>query len=256
MEFRKVFDLIPEEFDQWRPQYCPESFADIIRYADLKPDKKVLEIGPGTGQATKPLLMTGCDYVGIELGEHLYDFTKKKFADYTNCRMINGDFCTYDFANEKFDMIFSAATIQWIPEDIAFGRSFELLKPGGSLVMIANIGDDSRRNSAKMIAEKNAIYDSYFDPETPYICRINKSNVVNYGFTPIEISDYEYDTDMTADEFVHFTMTHADHITLREPNRSLFMEGLRNVINNNGGIWRRHDRVNVVKTKKPEEIYD
>lgn len=148
-------------------------------------------------------------------------------------------------------MIFSAATIQWIPENIAFRRSFELLKPGGCLVMIANIGNDTVKNSPELMAEKSAVYEKYFVPETPYTCRINKGNVVNYGFAPIEVSDYEYDTDMTADEFVHFTMTHADHITLREPNRSLFMEGLRSAINNNGGIWRRHDRVNIVKTRKP-----
>jgi trans-aconitate methyltransferase len=165
--------------------------------------------------------------------------------------MINGDFCTYDFADEKYDMIFSAATIQWIPENIAFSRSFDLLKPGGCLVMIANVGDDNTRNTPELISAKNAVYETYFAPETPYTCRINKQNVVNYGFVPIEVSDYEYDTDMTADEYVSFTMTHADHITLCEPNRSLFMDGLRSAIINNGGIWKRHDRVNVVKTKKP-----
>lgn len=251
MEFRKVFDLIPEEFDRYRPRYCPEAFADIIRYADLKPDRKMLELGPGTGQATEPLLKTGCEYVGIELGEQLYRFVEHKFSDYQNCRFIKGDFCTYDFAGEKFDLVFSAATIQWIPEEIAFTRAFELLNPGGALIMIANIGDDSLRNPPDLIAEKEAIYESYFKPETPYTCRINKRNVMNYGFTPIEVSDFEYDTDMTADEFVHFAMTHADHITLKEPERTLFTEGLRDAINRHGGIWKRHDRVNVVKTRKP-----
>ena len=251
MEFRKVFDLIPEEFDRWRPKYCPEAFEDIIRYAGLKPGKRVLEIGPGTGQATEPLLLTGCSYTGIELGEHLCGFAARKFAGYPNCRMINGDFCTYDFAGERFDMIFSAAAIQWIPEEAAFGRAFELLKPGGCLIMIANIGNDSARNPPELIEAKNAIYEAYFTPQTPYTCGINKANVVNYGFAPIEISDYEYDTDMTADEFVRFTMTHADHITLSEPNRSLFMEGLRSAVDRNGGVWKRRDRVNVVKTRKP-----
>lgn len=251
MEFRKVFDLIPDEFDRWRPKYCPEAFADIIEYAGLKPGKKMLEIGHGTGQATTPLLMTGCDYTGIELGEHLYNFTKLKFADFANCNLINGDFCTYDFADEKYNMLFSAATIQWIPENIAFSRCFELLKPGGCLVMIANIGNDYIRNPPELAAAKDAVYEAYFTPQTRYNCKIDKHNVINYGFTPIEISNYEYDTDMTADEFVSFTMTHADHITLAEPNRSLFMEGLRSAVMSNGGVWRRRDRVNIVKTKKP-----
>lgn len=251
MEFRKVFDLIPEEFDRWRPTYCPEAFADIIQYADLKPGRKVLEIGPGTGQATEPLLKTGCDYTGIELGENLCRFAQKKFAGYPNCRFINGDFCTYRFGDARYDLIFSAAAIQWIPEEVAFGRSFALLNPGGVLVMIANIGDDGKRNPPGLILEKERVYKSYFTPETPYTCRIVKGNAVHYGFEPIEITDHEYDTDMTADEFVCFTMTHADHITLREPNRTLFTEGLRDAINRYGGIWKRHDRVNVVKARKP-----
>lgn len=37
----------------------------------LNPEKKVLEIGPGTGQATESILKTGCDYTAIELGENL-----------------------------------------------------------------------------------------------------------------------------------------------------------------------------------------
>jgi hypothetical protein len=69
MEFRKVFDSIPEQFDKWRPRYCEEVFSDVIQYAKLDTDKIVLEIGPGTGQATEPILKTGCSYLAIELGE-------------------------------------------------------------------------------------------------------------------------------------------------------------------------------------------
>ncbi|MDO5138804.1 MAG: SAM-dependent methyltransferase, partial [Oscillospiraceae bacterium] len=71
MEFRKVFDLIPEQFDRYRPRYSQELFDYLIQYTDLGPDKSVLEMGPGTGQATDPILQTGCDYNAIELGEHL-----------------------------------------------------------------------------------------------------------------------------------------------------------------------------------------
>jgi SAM-dependent methyltransferase len=251
MDFRKVFDLIPDEFDKWRPRYCPEAFEEIIRCADLKPGRTMLEIGPGTGQATEPLLQSGCDYTGLELGEHLYHFMKEKFAAYPNCHMINGDFCTYDFGSRKFDLVFSAATIQWIPEEIAFSRCFDLLKPGGYLIMIANIGDYDSANPPELLAEKEEVYDRYFKPETPYTCRINKNNAVHYGFdTPTKL-DFTYDTEMSADEFVCYTMTHADHIQLAEPNRTLFMEGLRSAVNRHGGVWKIHNIVTVVEAKKP-----
>lgn len=62
LEFRKVFDTIPEQFDQYRPRYSPELFAYLIDYAKIAPGKVVLELGPGTGQATDPILHTECDY--------------------------------------------------------------------------------------------------------------------------------------------------------------------------------------------------
>ena len=50
MDFRKTFDTIPEEFDKWRPRYCPELFERVISYSQLGPGRSALEIGPGTGQ--------------------------------------------------------------------------------------------------------------------------------------------------------------------------------------------------------------
>ena len=61
MEFRRIFDTIPEQFDRFRPKYSGELFEYLINFAQLGPEKKVLEIGPGTGQATDPILKTGCD---------------------------------------------------------------------------------------------------------------------------------------------------------------------------------------------------
>ena len=82
MEFRKAFDTIPKQFDQYRPRYSPELFSELIEYAHIEPDKTVLEIGPGTGQATDPILQTGCDYHAIELGEHLTEMMKYKYGHF------------------------------------------------------------------------------------------------------------------------------------------------------------------------------
>lgn len=35
MDFRKTFDTISQQFDKWRPRYCDELFANIIKYADM-----------------------------------------------------------------------------------------------------------------------------------------------------------------------------------------------------------------------------
>ena len=92
MEFRRVFDTIPEQFDKFRPKYSEELFAFLNERVGIGPGKRVLEIGPGTGQATDPVLRTGCEYHAIELGEHLYRKMKEKYDKLPNFNIVNDDF--------------------------------------------------------------------------------------------------------------------------------------------------------------------
>ena len=53
--FRATFDDDADAYDRTRP-VCPAAvFDDIVELAGLGPTSHVLEIGPGTGQATRPL---------------------------------------------------------------------------------------------------------------------------------------------------------------------------------------------------------
>ena len=105
MELRRVFDAIPEQFDRFRPRYSRELFDSLIEYAGIGPGKRVLELGPGTGQATDPILETGCDYTAIELGEHLSAKMREKYGRFPNFHLVNDDFITHDFGRRRFDMI-------------------------------------------------------------------------------------------------------------------------------------------------------
>lgn len=128
MDFRKTFDKIPESFDKHRPRYCKELFQELETMCGLDPKKKVLEIGPGTGQATGPVLKTGCDYTAIELGENFTSFMKDKFGSCRNFHIVNADFETYCFDDNMYDLVYSAAAIQWIPEEIAFSKIYRILR--------------------------------------------------------------------------------------------------------------------------------
>ncbi|WP_243143578.1 hypothetical protein [Pseudobutyrivibrio xylanivorans] len=66
MEYRKVFDTIPEQFDKYRPRYSKELFDYLISSANIGTGKSVLELGPGTGQATEPILNTEVPFLKQE----------------------------------------------------------------------------------------------------------------------------------------------------------------------------------------------
>ena len=251
MEFRKIFDTIPEQFDKYRPRYCEELFSDLISYAGIGSDKTVLELGPGTGQATDPILKTGCDYHAIELGEHLFEKMKRKYSRYSNFHIVNDDFITHDFENESFDVIYSAATIERIPEEIAFGKTFELLKPGGTLAMMLTIGDYKATNE-DLYNKIQKVYSEYFRPETEYKHGGFKyANAMNYGYTGFEKREFHGRRQFTADEYVAFCGTHCDHIVIPEPYKTRFFQGLKNEVLKAGNKIVFNDSYVLYLAKKP-----
>ena len=56
---RAVFDQDAERYDRARPGYPAELFDDLAALTGLRAGDRVLEIGPGTGQATVPLAQRG-----------------------------------------------------------------------------------------------------------------------------------------------------------------------------------------------------
>lgn len=232
MEFRKIFDTIPEQFDKFRPRYSADLFAYFIKTAGIVPGTKVLEIGPGTGQATDPILDTGCDYYAIELGEHLCAKMLEKYGDRPNFHIVNDDFITHDFGERKFDVIYSAAAIQWIPERMAFPKTLELLKPGGMLAMMYLISDYKTPNE-ELYREIQKVYDAYYKPETPYKDMkepFDYLHATDYGYEDLVRHDFHGKRVFNAAEYVAYCGTHSDHMVIPEPYKTKFFEGLRSAV--------------------------
>ena len=205
MEFRLCFDTIPEQFDKFRIHYSSELFEYLIKKAGIGRGSKVLELGPGTGQATDPILDTGCDYTAIELGKNFADVLRKKYGGRDNYKLINDDFITHDFGDERFDLIYSAATIQWIPEDIAFPKTFELLKSGGMLAMMFLHGD-YQTPDPELFADIQKVYDEYFirKKENTYKSgAFTYDNAVDHGYTELE-TEYFHGTRESLSQYLSF----------------------------------------------------
>jgi 16S rRNA (adenine1518-N6/adenine1519-N6)-dimethyltransferase len=75
-----------------------KALAKIVSAADLSKSDRVLEIGPGTGILTRPLLDQAGSVVAVEVDRDLCDLLAKRLGKVENFLLLQGDFLTLDLA--------------------------------------------------------------------------------------------------------------------------------------------------------------
>ena len=130
MEFRRIFDTIPEQFDRYRPRYSRELFDYLIGYAKIGPEKTVLEIGPGTGQATDPVLEKelGLDYDYFEVSSPGLTRPLETTADYLRYMGETLDVSLYAPVDgiKEFSCVCESAEDDKVKLKASDGREYEL----------------------------------------------------------------------------------------------------------------------------------
>ncbi len=132
---RRAYDQIAQLYDRARPSYPAALFDDIVAYADLTADARILEIGCGTGQATLPLAQRGYTIDCVELGAELAKVARDNLASYPAAQVIQADFNTVDLAPARYELVLSATAFHWLDPATRFIKAHRLLKPRGALAL-------------------------------------------------------------------------------------------------------------------------
>lgn len=135
---RAAFDHLAHLYDTARPGYPPEAIADLVARCEIGPDSRVLEIGCGTGQATRDLARTGCSICCLEPGPRLAELARQNLAAYPNVRVTTSTFEAADGEPGSYDAVMSATAFHWIDPHTGYPKAARLLRPGGSLALLTH----------------------------------------------------------------------------------------------------------------------
>ncbi len=130
--WRDGFDEIADLYDRVRLGY-PDDLLDELA-AVLPRSPVVVEVGPGTGQATKGLVARGARVTAVELGAHLAAVLARNLP---TVDVVIGPFENVDLAPGSFDAVVAASSYHWVPAEARMTRPEALLRPGGHLALIA-----------------------------------------------------------------------------------------------------------------------
>lgn len=255
MDLRLTFNEDASNYDKMRPTYVQELFHDVIGFTSLNSGKEALEIGIGTGQATLPLLETGCRITAIELGEALAQFSKKKFAHFPHFQVINMDFESAALDDDRYDLIYSATAFHWIPQEIGFTKVYRLLKRGGGLALFWNrpfpAQEDDLHHAMQKLYGKYRPSDPKLVPHNEERCLEMVDTMRRYGFVDVNYKLYHQTRAFDAQSYVSLLNTYSDHRAVEEEKRKRFEQEMIETINDYGGQVKLYDTIDLYLARKP-----
>jgi SAM-dependent methyltransferase len=172
---RAMFDEDADAYDRSRPVAPSHVFDDLVELAGLTPGSAIVEIGPGTGQATRPLAERGLRVVALELGRHLAARARQNLASFPDVEVVTTSYETWDPEAARFDAVVACNSFHWVDPAVRFHKSAAVLRPGGHLVVLATpwvIPDDADRFWWDVQDDYAAVGGERVDPATKHPDRI------------------------------------------------------------------------------------
>ncbi len=163
-----VFDEIPRLYDRVRPTYPDALFADLAAITRLTGAADVLEVGCGTGQATRSLAAMGWNVTAVEPGPGLVRVASDRLAAVPNVAIEVSSFEQWDDRGRRFDLLVAASSWHWVDPAVGWRRAHEVLRPGGWMALLGHVV--VRRPGEPEVYAETADLHERFAPGNPDWC--------------------------------------------------------------------------------------
>jgi SAM-dependent methyltransferase len=260
---RRTFATDAERYDRARPRYPTVIFDDIAELARLGDRARILEIGPGTGQATLPMAERGHHIVGVEIGADLAARAKANLAGFDGVSIVTADFETWPLPADRFDLVVSATALHWIDPAVRYTKAAAALRPGGALAVFG--GHHVAGGTDGFFRDMQSCYER-FVPDTPPGLRLSDPDSVvdpyaremeDTGlFATVRTRRHTWTVDYTTEAYVDLVNTFSGHIALRPRNRAALIGCVTNLLDSRygGRVTRAHLSVITVGTTPTDDF--
>ena len=209
-QLRLTFDGVAELYDRARSAYPPALLDDVASLG-----RRLLEVGPGTGQATRALVERGVDVTAVELGPNLAAIARRNVPQAT---IVTADLEAWEPEHADFDVVAAFNAFHWLDPDTRYATVARLLHPRGALA-VAEIdyvtvpGGDTYWSDAREDYEA-ALPDADFDlpPPEEAVGDLRGELEASGFFREVEVRRYRWDITFTADEWIDLLGTFSPNI--------------------------------------------
>lgn len=238
----RLFGQQAEAYDRFRPTY-PDAVIDEL-LAPVPAGLDVLDVGCGTGIASRQMVQRGANVLGVELAPPMAEIARGHGID-----VEIAAFEVWEPAGRTFDRVTSAQAWHWLDLPIATAKAAAVLRPGGKLCLIWNAGsqpDDLADALEEVYARVvppggHRLFRGYAacrasDVKTGLDSEIAAISAVPDFVAPTE-KWFPWTRAYQRDEWLHQLISRSDHTALEPAVRDRLFEGIGTAIDDHGGSF-------------------
>jgi len=251
--WKNLFKNVVTDYDYARPTYPPELYKTIRDFSGIGPDSNILEVGAGTGQATKLFVEKNHSLDLLEVSDEQVAFLRGKYKKNINVRIFKDYFEDFK-ADRRYDLIYSATAFHWIKCENGYPKAWEMLCDGGTMAVFWNMFWELRRNGG--------IFDGLNEISEKYsaICEINDIDSIREkrikqitvgGFFPApQYYEFRWTGLYDTKKYVALMNTNSRALTLNDTERMNYLREIEHYVDAHGGVVEVPELVCLYLTKK------
>jgi SAM-dependent methyltransferase len=224
------------QYDRARPAYPADLVDDLLRDRP----RLILDVGCGTGIASRLLAARGCQVVGVEP-----DSRMAAVARGHGLAVEGATFEDWDPDGRRFDLIVSAQAWHWVDPVRGASKAGEILRPGGRIGVFWNRAQlpETLRPALTAAYQRVApsLGEGYALPSpartTPdESCRTAAAAFEDDGrFSDVSMAVFTHSVEYTTAEWLDLLPTHSDHRLLPSAQLAEVLETVGRVVDSAGG---------------------
>ena len=234
------YGRVARAYDSVRPGYPDTIFDTIAEYASFADHPVVVEVGSGTGQATRSMVSRGWLVEVIEPSPELAEMTRSS----TTAGQLGVQQARFEEAvlgRGRFDALVAATSWHWVDPRIGFPKAHRILKAGGTIALFWN-GHVPGADTSDWVAIRAAYLATVpeladlprFTPDRPEYDPLGELRSSTL-FADLDQHRFPFAVTYTADQFLALVGTYASHAKLTAHQQDALDEALRGAIDGLGG---------------------
>lgn len=244
-EFRRLsFEERADDYRHARPPYPVQVYELLAQRCGLGPGTRVLEIGAGTGQATRDLLARGAVVTAVEPGVRLAAHLAADLAPEVasgQLRVVNDRIETAPLSS-TVDIVASATAFHWVRTDVTLPRLSGVLPEGGWLAVWWTVFGDPTR-STPFREDQQALYERLLPTSARQQTR-GPLNIESWRdelsqggwFTRPEVEQIRWENPLTPDSVRRLFGSFTSVNELEPARRAELLDGLADLVRRHGGV--------------------